>query len=229
MLADRRGAKYTAGSPTKMLKVLNDTPHPLYANTGDRTPTGCVWPMVLEKAWAIYLTQHVAVDLNGSATAPSYTAIDASEDNPGTRVELAAAAIARWTEEVVPTDGGLAPRVASRLWDHVQAGQPAALTTGRRRSHQMAACKLHTAHTYAVLGCHRTDAGEVFLLHNPHNRRKGGADPAPPVDDVPRRIAALDTRHLDDDHCATDDVLLSTDEMLGGNIFESCIFLNRRE
>ena len=28
---------------------------PLYLNTGDKTPTGPIWPMVIEKAWAAFL------------------------------------------------------------------------------------------------------------------------------------------------------------------------------
>ena len=84
-------------SEETILERLQASTKSLYINTGDRTPSGCIWPMLLEKAWAVY----VCKEFHGvGAGLESYTNIDA-ENNLGAKTTVGdvCLAVAGWNGE----------------------------------------------------------------------------------------------------------------------------------
>ena len=93
-LADLRGVSGGLGQikESALLKLLAEQPKALYVNTGDRTPSGCIWAMLLEKAWTLYLIDRI--DTPGESR--TYRRCDAEVNMARTTVEKACLALAGW-------------------------------------------------------------------------------------------------------------------------------------
>ena len=234
-------------SDGRLFERLRGSRASLYANTGDRTPDGCIWPMLLEKAWALYLCREVHEE---GAGRESYSNIDAENNLGGkTTVGDVCLAVAGWKGESesdaplrlhpppaagsnmvhrmqstdaddnldagfiaadvrydrdalvggrlfltyvllwITTAGtetekrrnhhpyctrddaqGLTEEEVDALFDHVCAGQPAALLTTAKDCAELEAAGLHAAHAYPVV--HVDYGNRSFLaIRNPHNRK----------------------------------------------------------
>lgn len=156
---------------------------PLYLNTGDKTAFGCVWPMVLEKAWAVFLPK-VTDGLLKLKAAPCYDYTSA--DNPVaqglTNVADVCAAVGGWTSENLG-EGCVSKDTVTRLYKHVEGGEPAALGTKKSGTTRMDELKLYAGHQYGVLGALEHKGEPCFILRNPHNKLKGGPGPEVADDD----------------------------------------------
>ena len=65
----------------------------LYMNTGDRTQDGCIWPMLMEKAWIIYCLDHIDAPTTEQR---SYRRADASVNMARTTVGMVCMAFGGW-------------------------------------------------------------------------------------------------------------------------------------
>ena len=157
---------------------------PLYLNTGDKKASGCIWQMVLEKAWAAYVSRAYDAVNNpkqdpAKAFAPSYEFVGADNKtfNAIDNVNDACRGIAGWRVEAKSISQGNA---IEELWKHVLSGQPAAFGTGKETK-DMIRLMLYAEHQYAVVGFdEKGKDGRSLILRNPHNKLKGGPGPAVP-------------------------------------------------
>ena len=158
----------------------------LYANTGDKTSDGCVWPMLFEKAWVLFLAK-VSDNLKKHGCPPSYQYIRADNkvDLSMCNVGDVCRAVAGWSSECSEKrEEGIAAKMVQALHAHAKLDQPAALGTPERQSSRMEALKLYAGHQYAVLGVDTDrDGTDCLVLRNPHNKLKGGPGPM-----LPRRF-----------------------------------------
>ena len=135
--------------------------------SGKASLTGCIWPGVMEKAWAAFLAET-------EGESPSYDLIQAIEENPLQRkctIDSVCAAVAGWAFD--SSDQVTAKHVED-LRKHVAQGQPASIGTGNDTKGLMAANKLYGHHQYAVMGVQKDkDGDDCFRARNPHNKFKG--------------------------------------------------------
>ena len=166
--------------------VNNGLDEPYYLNTGNKKVGGCIWQMVLEKAWAAFLPQAYDALYNpkhnpAKALKSSYELVGADNKtfNAKDNVNDACRCIAGWRVEAKPVSQGNA---IEDLWKHVCAGQPAAFGTGKQTK-EMIALLLYEEHQYAIVGFEESGKeGRSLIMRNPHNKLKGGPGPAvPPV------------------------------------------------
>ena len=174
------------------------------------------------QAWAVFLGDALGV-------APAYRWIEADENGDRTNVGDVAQAIAGWKWEAAGGEqrDGLSAATVAALWEHVhERGRPAALGTAARQSAQMRRLKLYAAHNYAVLGAVPGVGGapDCLVVHNPHNKLKGGPGPLLGAG-APRRLhrqSSLAGDDLDADGKAADDFLLSLEDLAARGVFTRC-------
>ena len=174
------------------------------------------------QAWAVFLGDALGV-------APCYRWIEADENGDRTNVGDVAQAIAGWKWEAAGGEqrDGLSAATVAALWEHVhERGRPAALGTAARQSAQMRRLKLYAAHNYAVLGAVPGVGGapDCLVVHNPHNKLKGGPGPLLGAG-APRRLhrqSSLAGDDLDADGKAADDFLLSLEDLAARGVFTRC-------
>eukprot|EP01048_Picozoa_sp_COSAG05_P001761 COSAG05_NODE_61_length_23137_cov_22.080693_12_plen_854_part_00 len=209
----------------------NEENTPVYLKTADRTAEGEIWPMVLEKAFALFLAE---LNLEaGTDVEPSYGLLEPGRNGLG--MATAGVVFSAVTGHPFQLVGGVQKRgltaeTVDELWQAVQNGLSATVGTPRLSEAQQKALMVYSEHEYAIVRCEVYQGVECFVVRNPHNDMRRGAKGAHKLrrlDEIRKGRTEADQHILQGTGAFSRGVYLSKREMMRPGLFVTCTIMDQ--